>query len=277
MNANGTALGGPVAIVGGGVMGRALCEGLLASGSSLPGSVTVAEPDPDRRVAIEQELGVHVADTALGAAAGADVVVLAVKPQAFPRVAPELCGRLAPTALVVSIMAGITTTAMMEALGHANIVRAIPNTAARLRQAVSVWYPTATVSPAQRQVASTVLSAIGETIEVADEGLIDPATAVSGSGPAYICLVAEAMTEGAVAVGFSREAARRLVSATLSGTAALLAQPGAHPALVREGVTSPAGTTAAGLQALEARAVRAAFVEAVQAALRRSRELGSPR
>jgi pyrroline-5-carboxylate reductase len=275
MSADNTTLPGTTAIVGGGVMGRALCEGLLASGLALPHDVTVAEPDAARRAALEEELGVNVAASAPAAVAGAAVVVLAVKPQVFPKVAPQLRGQLPASAVVISIMAGITTTTMAETLGHSLIVRAIPNTAARLRQAVSVWYATDAVSPQQRQVAATVLSAIGETIEVGDEGLIDPATAVSGSGPAYICLVAEAMAEGAVAVGFSRDAARRLVAATLTGTAALLAQPGAHPGLVREGVTSPAGTTAAGLQALETRAVRAAFVEAIQAALRRSRELGS--
>lgn len=268
---------GTVVIVGGGAMGRALCEGLIASGAANVDDIIVAEPHDGRREAIAGELGVRVAAEGASVIAGADVIVLAVKPQVFATAAASLSGRLHASALVVSIMAGISTASIADAIGHTAVVRAIPNTAARLRKAMTVWYATPAVSAEQRRVASAVLSAIGETLEVSDEALIDPATAVSGSGPAYICLVAEAMTEGAVAVGFGREAAQRLVAATLSGTAALLSQPGAHPALVREGVTSPAGTTAAGLQALETSAVRAAFVAAVMAAYHRAKELGSNR
>ena len=126
-------------------------------------------------------------------------------------------------------MAGISTGAITAALRHASVARAMPNTAARVRQAVSVWYATPAVTGEQHLTVATVLAAIGEAIEVADEAMLDPATAVSGSGPAYICLVAEAMIEGAVAVGFSREVAKRLVSGTIAGTAALLREPGAHP------------------------------------------------
>lgn len=264
-------------VVGGGVMGSAVCEAVLTRHLATPDQVTIAEPDRERRESLQSRLGVPVVPRAIDGLAGTRLLLLAVKPQVFPQVAAELQGKIPEPVLLLSIMAGLPIERIANDLAHAAVVRAMPNAAARVLQSATVWYAAPAVSPAQRELAESVLGAIGEAIEVADEALLDLATAVSGSGPAFVCLVAEAMIEGAVAIGFSRSMAQRLVSQTLSGTAALLAEPGAHPTMVRESVTSPGGTTAAGIQALERAAIRAAFVEAIRAALQRARELGSSR
>jgi pyrroline-5-carboxylate reductase len=265
-----------IVIAGGGTMGRALCEGVLASGLASPEQVCVAEPDSQRRVAIHADLGVPTAPDCVAVLPGAVLLVLAIKPQVFPLLAAQLAGAIPQGALLLSIMAGISTAALIEGTGHKAVVRAMPNTAARVRRAATVWYASPSLSPAQAELAGDVLSAIGEAIRVEQERQVDLATAVNGSGPAFVCLMAEAMIEGAVNIGLERDLASRLVRLTLDGTAALL-QAGSHPAQVREGVTSPGGTTAAGLLALEGRAVRAAYIEAVRAAYQRTVELGERR
>jgi pyrroline-5-carboxylate reductase len=268
---------GGLLIVGAGVMGSALCEAVLAQGLATPEKITVAAPSPERREGLRARLGVRTVAQAAEGLPGALMVILAVKPQVFPQVAAELQGRIPESAVVLSIMAGLPIQRIADDLAHPAVVRSMPNAAARVLQSATIWCAAPAVTSDQRHLAQAVLEAIGEAIEVSDERFLDMATAVSGSGPAFLCLAAEAMIEGAVAVGFTRPMAQRLVYQTLTGTAALLAQPGAHPALVRESVTSPGGTTAAGLQALEQRAVRAAFVEAIRAALARAQELGSSR
>lgn len=266
-----------IAIIGGGVMGRAFCQGLLGSGLSAPDQITVVEPEAEKREALQTELGVGCLADGRDAAPQADLLLLAVKPQVFAAVSERLRGRVRPEALVISIMAGIPVSVIADALAHDLVVRAMPNAAAQVRQSTTVWYAAAAVPQPLRAEAAVLLSGVGLAIEVQDEAMLDRATAVSGSGPAYVCLLAEALVEGAVAIGLYRDLALRLVAGTLAGTAALLAQPGAHPSLVRENITSPAGTTAAGLLALEARAFRAACIEAVQAAHTRTKELGSTR
>ncbi|MGQ9552757.1 MAG: pyrroline-5-carboxylate reductase [Anaerolineae bacterium] len=264
-----------IVIIGGGVMGSALCQGLLDSGLSIPQRITVVEPEVRKRAALWETMGVSCSADGREALPQADLIVLAIKPQVFATVAEQLRAHMRAGVLVISIMAGIPTSLIADALAHNLIVRAMPNTAAKVRQSTTVWYAAPIVPEPLRATAAAVLSSIGIAIEVQNEAILDGATAVSGSGPAYVCLLAEALVEGAVAIGLSRDLALCLVTNTLAGTAALLAQSGAHPALVRESVTSPAGTTAAGLLALEARAFRAACVEAVRAAYARAKELGS--
>lgn len=269
--------GGHMLVVGGGTMGAAICEAVLGRRLTHPTRVTVAEPESDRRAALQARLGVRAVARAAEALDEARLVLLAVKPQAFPRVAEELQGRIPQGVPVLSIMAGLTLERVAADLGHAQVVRSMPNAAARVFESATVWCAAPAVTAAQRDLVRTVLGAIGHAMEVEEESLLDSATAVSGSGPAYLCLVAEAMIEGAVGIGLTRALAQHLVFQTFVGTASLLGAPGAHPALVRESVTSPGGTTAAGLQALERGAVRAAFVEAIRAGLQRARELGSNR
>ncbi len=263
-----------VAVIGGGVMGRALCEALLAAQMISPDRITVAEPDPSRRAALETDLAVGTCANPSDCLPGAEIVILAIKPQIFPSLALDLHGAVPDDALLISIMAGVTVERISQGLSHDRVVRAMPNAAARLRRSMTVWYAAPTVTDRQWILADAVLSGIGEAVRVPSEDMLDLATAVSGSGPAYLALVAEALIEGAVSVGFARPLAQTLVAQTFAGTAALLQQPGAHPTLIRESVTSPGGTTAAGLQTLESRAVRAAFAEAVGAGLQRARELG---
>jgi len=266
---------GHLAILGGGVMGTAICRGVLSRHLVAPESVVVADTDPAQRARLHRSEGVTVVAAAEDALTDAALVVLAIKPQVYPTVATAIAGRVPESALVVSIMAGISLDRMRMDLAHEAVVRVMPNAAARVLESASVWIAAPGVSAAQRSQAERLLRALGDAVEVTEERFLDLATGFSGPGPAYLCLVAEALIEGGVAAGFGRALAQRLVYQTFVGTAALLSEPGAHPALVRESVTSPGGTTAAGLQALERSAVRAAFVDAVEAARRRSQELGN--
>lgn len=256
-------------------MGRAICQGLIASGLVHPKRLTVVEPVLERRAQLARDLGVRCTPSSRPAAADADLLVLAVKPQVFASVAEELRRSISSGSLVLSVMAGTSTSAIASQLSHGAVVRAMPNAAAQIGRSITVWYATPAVSARQRSAARAVLGAIGEAIEVDSEEQLDRATALSGSGPAFACLMVEAIVEGGVAIGFPRSLALRLATSTLQGTASLLSQEGTHPALIRESITSPGGTTAAGVLALEQRAVRAAYMEAVQAAYHRARELGS--
>lgn len=268
---------GHLAIIGGGVMGSAVCRGVLSRGLAAPAQVVVADTDLARRDQLQAEDRVRTSANADDALPDAEVVVLAIKPQVYPSVAASISGHIPSRALVVSIMAGISIDRMRAELRHGAVVRVMPNAAARVLESASVWMAAPGVSQAQHAQAEQLLGALGVAVEVGEERYLDLATGLSGPGPAYLCLVAEALIEGGVAAGFGRATAQRLVQQTFVGTAALLSEPGAHPALVRESVTSPGGTTAAGLQALERSAVRAAFVDAVDAARRRSQELGGSR
>jgi pyrroline-5-carboxylate reductase len=263
-----------ILVVGGGTMGRAFAAGLVESGLLSGRQIVVAEPAAHRRFALEEELGVEAIASSALVSAKVDALVLAVKPQAFPAVAEELHGRFPKEAVVISVMAGVPTWRISEALAHEAVVRAMPNAAAKVRRSTTVWYAGPAVTEMQKSIASTLLGSIGYALEVEDESLLDVATALSGSGPGFLCLAVEALIEGAVSAGMSWEQARLLAAHTLEGTAALLLAPGAHPALLREAITSPGGTTAAGLRELEKKAVRAAFLEAVLAAWHRARELG---
>lgn len=265
-------------IVGGGVMGGAICRSLLKSSVITARNMCVVDTDTAKHAAFTA-LGASVATDA-GSAAEADVVLLAVKPQFYAGAAAALIGRLRPGTLVISIMAGITADRIAADLAGPSgpslpVVRAMPNAAARVQQSATVWFANAVVSAEQAVAARTVFRAFGREWRVHQECYLNLATGLSGSGPAYLALAAEALIEGGVAVGLSRQMAHELVVQTLTGTALLLEEPGSYPGLVRESVTSPGGTTAAGLLCLEKAAVRAAFIEAVDASHHKSQELGA--
>ncbi|MGE3074014.1 MAG: pyrroline-5-carboxylate reductase [Dehalococcoidia bacterium] len=258
-----------VAIVGGGLMGEALLGAALEAGVLEASSVTVIEKLEPRRAALESKHGVHVSG-GLEAVADADVVLLSVKPQEMKSVATSL----KPGALLLSIMAGVTIASLRETFRHEAIVRVMPNTPAAIRSAMSAWFATPAVTPAQREFVQSLLSAIGSELYVDDEKKIDMVTAVSGSGPAYVFMFIEAMIDGAVAIGLPRLAAEELVLQTLVGSS-LYARGSNHSAAeLRAMVTSPAGTTAAGLLELEKGAFRASVIECVRAAHQRALELG---
>ncbi len=262
-----------VALLGGGKMGAALVGGLLDGGYD-PDDVGVAEVDPERRRDLEARFPkVRVAPTGAWAVADADVVIVAVKPGDVPAALTAALPALPRDALVLSIAAGVTIATVEAAAPGRPVVRAMPNTPALVGLGASAIAPGATATEEHLELASRLLRAVGIVVRV-EEHQLDAVTGLSGSGPAYVMLVAEALTEAGVLVGLPRPIANQLVEQTLLGAATLLAHGDDGPETLRAAVTSPGGTTAAGLRELEARGVRAAFLDAVAAATERSRELG---
>ncbi|MCA9829845.1 MAG: pyrroline-5-carboxylate reductase [Dehalococcoidia bacterium] len=259
-----------VGIVGGGVMGEAILSRALASGAMVAADVTVAELVVERAARLAAVHDVKTTANAHEALDSSDLVILAVKPQDLGSVR----GSVPQSAVIVSIMAGVTIETIARAFKHERIVRVMPNTPAAIGAGMSAWTATHAVDGAQREQVRGLLAAVGHELYVADEKKIDMATALSGSGPAYVFLFIEALIEGGVAVGLTRAQASELVIQTVSGAARYAAEAGQSPADLRAAVTSPAGTTAAGLLALEEAAFRAAVINAVRAAHTRAVELG---
>jgi pyrroline-5-carboxylate reductase len=255
-------------------MGAALVGGLLEGGWD-DEALSVAEIDADRRAALEQEFPkVRIVPSAAWAVADADVVVVAVKPGDVAATLETASAALGADTLVLSIAAGVTI-ATIEAIAPGRpVVRAMPNTPALVGIGASAIAGGAHASAEHLDLAERLLGAVGTVVRVA-EPMLDAVTGLSGSGPAYFFLLAEAMIEAGVLVGFSRDVAAQLVVQTLLGSATLLAQDAAGPEALRAQVTSPGGTTAAGLRELEAHGLRSAILDAVSAATIRSRELGA--
>lgn len=264
-----------LALIGGGFMGEAVLRAGIAAGVLRPADVTVAEVNPARAETVAKAHGVATTGEARMAAAGADVVLFAVKPQEFGPVAASLAGGIGAGATVGSIMAGVRIDTLASALEHERIVRIMPNTPAAIGEGVSVWTATAAVGESAREAVRSLLAAMGREVYVDDEKYLDMATALSGSGPGFVYLLIEAFIDAGVSIGFRRDVAELLAVQTFAGAARYAAQTGRHAAVLRNEVTSPGGTTAAGLQVLEAAAVRAAIIEAIEAAYERSRELGA--
>jgi pyrroline-5-carboxylate reductase len=256
-------------VVGGGRMGAALVGGLIRSGAYLPSQITVADPDPGALERV-QHLGAVVVSNGPVAADGA---VLAIKPSELERA----CGALAAFGVerVLSIVAGATTATIERYLGPASrVVRSMPNTPALVGAGASAIAGGASATADDLAWAEAILGAVGVVVQVS-ESSIDAVTGLSGSGPAYVFLVVEALCEAGVLAGLDRTTSTILATETLRGAAELLSQSGESAAALRAQVTSPGGTTAAGLRVLEQRGVRAAMLDAVAAATERSRELGT--
>jgi pyrroline-5-carboxylate reductase len=263
-----------IAIVGTGAMAEAMIGGLLAGGHVRPDQLVASDPRAERREFVESKYGIRTTASNTEAVEGADVVVLAIKPQMLVHVGRELSAVLRPDQLVISILAGPTAKALGNALRHDAIVRAMPNTPAQLGKGMTVWCATAQVEDRQRQQAAALLSSLGREIEVDDEKFVSMATAVSGTGPAYVFLVMEALIDAAVHLGFARHTAHDIVIETLLGGTLLAKESGDHPAYLRNMVTSPAGTSAAAIHEMEKGRLRTVLSEAVFAAYRRTEELG---
>lgn len=263
-----------LAFIGGGMMGEAIVGGVLAKGIAQAGDVAVCDIAAARRGHLAKTFAVRVTDAPADAIPGAEVVVLAVKPQEFAAAARSLTGALKPTQTVMSIMAGVRIATIQAALKHDAVVRTIPNTPAQIGEGMTVWTATASVPPAARDAVRNLLGVLGLEISVDDEKYIDMATAVSSSGPAYVFLVMEALMDAAVHIGLRRELAVPMVVQTVLGAARYAQATGKHPAELRNQVTSPGGTTTEGLLALEEAGLRAAFMEAVEAAHEKAKELG---
>lgn len=260
-----------LATVGAGLMGEAILSGLLAAGWT-PAEIVVCDARAERVAEITQRHG--VAAMTVAEAAAADLVLIAVKPADVPGVLTQLHNHLSRDTLVLSIAAGVTLATLQGGLPDGTpVVRAMPNTPARVGQGMTAISPGDHATADDLERVSEVLATVGRVVTVPEKHQ-DAVTAVSGSGPAYLFLVAEAMIEGGVHCGLSRDIATELTVQTLLGSATLLRESGEHPALLRENVTSPGGTTAAALRRLEDHGVRSAFLAAVEAARNRSVELG---
>ncbi len=264
---------GLVAVIGAGVMGETLLSGLLRAGRA-PEDLVVAERRPDRAAELRAKYGVEVIGN-VEAVEKADTVVLVVKPQDMGAVVDEIAGSVKPGALVVSLAAGITTEFLEQRLPAGTpVVRVMPNTPALVDEGMAAISPGAHCDDEHLAHAESLLSAVGKVVQVAEKHQ-DAVTAISGSGPAYIFYVTEAMIEAGVFLGLPRTTATELVVQTLYGAATMLRETGDHPSVLRENVTSPGGTTVAALRTLDDHKVRAAFISALEAARDRSHELAS--
>ncbi|MEX2045563.1 MAG: pyrroline-5-carboxylate reductase [Chloroflexota bacterium] len=270
-----TLQGKRLAFIGGGTMAEAMIRGLLDKHLVPPSHVFVTGPRRERRAELTKQFGVKALASNVDATQGAHVVVLSVKPQVLPAVLRELRGKLRADQLVVSIIAGAPLAVLREGLDHATIVRAMPNTPAQIGMGITAWCATADVERDQRDRAKAILGALGEEIEVDDEGMVDMATALSGTGPTYVFLLMEALVDAGVHLGFSRRVAEELVLRTVEGSAAFARRSGRHLAELRNMVTSPGGTSAAAIYELEKGTMRTVLSRAVYAAFVRTRELGA--
>ena len=261
-----------IAFVGGGNMAGALIGGLLRSGWSA-GAISVVEPNVDQRHALASRFGVRTLGAGDATLGSADCVVWAVKPQIFQTaVAP--CAAHVGDALQLSVMAGIRSDAIALATGSDRVVRAMPNTPALIGEGMSGLYARSAVTAAERAEVERLLAPTGQTLWVDREEQLDAVTALSGSGPAYVFYVLEALIEAGTTMGLSGAQARQLAIATLAGATSLARDSDETPAVLRERVTSKGGTTYAALTSMEAAGVKAKFEEALFAAQKRAEELG---
>ena len=261
-----------LALLGGGRMGESLVGGLLEAGWG-PDALAVAEVDADRRRSLEDRYpGLRVVASPAPAVDDADVVVVAVKPADAPSALEQALPSLGADALIISIAAGVRIATLEAAAPGRPVVRAMPNTPAVVRRAATAISPGAHATDVHLETAERILGAVGTVVRV-PEAQLDAVTGLSGSGPAYVFLIAEALIDAGVLVGLPRPVADALTRATILGAATLLAE-GEQPEQLRAAVTSPGGTTAAGVRVLEAEGVRTAIGDAVLAATDRSRELG---
>lgn len=263
-----------IATVGSGVMAEAMIAGLLRGALVAPDQLVASHPRAERREQLAREYKIRTVAGNIDAVSGADVILLAIKPQMLARVGREIGPHLRRGQLVLSVIAGATTRALTGILGHDQVVRSMPNTPARLGRGMTVWYPTPETTAQQREQARALLGALGAQIEADDEKFVAMATAVSGTGPTYVFLVMEALIDAAVHLGFPRHIAHDLVIETLEGSTLFAKHSGMHPAELRNMVTSPGGTSAAALHELESGRLRTVLSDAVWASFRRTVELG---
>jgi len=268
-------------LIGGGVMGEALLSRLIAQKIYQPSDVIVSEPQAQRREVLQQQYGVEVTGDNSQAAQVTEVLLLAVKPQILDTIISDLAALSLGDStnpdsevIIISILAGVPLSKLESAFLHRPVIRVMPNTPATVGAGISAIASGQAVKPDHLKLAQQILAAVGEVVEV-PEYLMDAVTGLSGSGPAYVALMVEALADGGVAAGLPRAIASKLALQTVLGTAELLQQTGMHPAELKDRVTSPGGTTIAGVGTLEQAAFRSALIEAVKAACQRSKELGS--
>ncbi len=266
-----------IALIGAGNMGEAIIGGLLRNGVAAPQNILASDALAERVDDLKARYGICPFTDNTAAAAQADVVILAIKPQMMKKVLAGLKGNIQPTALVLSIVAGASMQTLSEGLDHPYLVRSMPNTPAQIGEGITVWTASPAVKPDQIEIARIILEALGEEIFMDEERYLDMATAISGTGPAYVFLFMEALIDAGVHLGFPRRIAERLVTQTIRGSVDYSVNRKSHPANLRNEVTSPGGTSAAALYYLEKAGFRTALSRAVWAAFERSMELGKGR
>ncbi len=261
-----------IAFIGGGQMAEALIGGLLSAKLSTPDRLRATDPVMGRTDLLKKRFGISAGGANREAAEWADVVVLAVKPQNFDRVFNETGTALA-SKLVVSVAAGVPIRRIAEACGAKRVVRTMPNTPATVREGMTAIAVGRDVGDDDTALVRQMFESVGK-VALVDERLMDAVTGLSGSGPAYVFLTIEALTDGGVKMGLSRETAGLLAAQTVLGAARMVLETGQHPARLKDAVTSPGGTTIAGVHRLEQGGLRATLINAVEAATKRSQELG---
>jgi pyrroline-5-carboxylate reductase len=267
-------------LIGGGVMGEALLSRIITCGIFQPSQVIVSEPQASRRSFLEQQYGVVVTtDNRAVFTQATDVIFLAIKPQVFSAIALELVDAInininnGSSPLVISILAGVSLHKLEAVFTNIPVIRAMPNTPATVGAGVTAITGGANADSSNLETARQIFSVVGDVVEV-PESLMDAVTGLSGSGPAYVAIMIEALADGGVAAGLPRAIAQKLALQTVLGTAKLLAETKLHPAELKDRVTSPGGTTIAGVSELEKAGFRSALIEAVRTATIRSQELG---
>jgi pyrroline-5-carboxylate reductase len=262
-----------IAFIGPGVMAEAMIAGLLYKKLAKPEHIIASGPREERGTDLSKKYKIKSSTDNASAAAQADVVVLSVKPQRLSEVMKGLY-KIKPEALVLSIVAGASIQKISRTLKHQAVVRSMPNTPGQIGEGITVWTASPRTSAEQREMARHILGALGDEVFVEDESYLDMATALSGSGPAYVFLFTEALIDAGVHLGFPRRIAEQLVLQTIKGSASFYEQAGRHPATLRNQVTSPGGTSAEALYYLEKAGFRTAISRAIWAAYQRSLELG---
>ena len=263
-----------LAFIGGGAMGEAILACVLNKGLALPADITVSDVSQSILKRLKDQHSIATMSDNKAACEGASIVILAIKPQNLSTVLAEIKGILIEPQLVLSIIAGATLSTLTHGLGHNCVVRVMPNIAAKVGEAVSLWTATPQVTSQQKEAARSLLATLGTEIYTPEEKYLDMSTAVNGSGPAYVFLFIESLIDAAVHIGLPREIASGIVLQTMLGSAKLAKESGLHPAELKNQVTSPGGTTAEALLRLEEGGFRALLTKAVQAAYQKSQGLG---
>jgi pyrroline-5-carboxylate reductase len=262
-----------IGFIGSGVMAEALIRGIVGSKIAEVKDVCSSDPSPERREAIGELLENNVFADNHEVVKRADIVILAVKPDVIGKVAGEISGLLKPHQLVVSIAPGVTLDALGEKLGTRRLIRVMPNTPALVGEGAAAFCRGSEASEEDAEAVIQIFSSVGSCEEV-KEDLMDAITGLSGSGPAYVYLAIEALSDGGVKMGLPRSTATRLAAQTVKGAASMVLESGLHPGELKDQVTTPGGTTIEGVHALEKAGLRDAFIGAVEAAAAKSRRLG---
>jgi len=262
-----------IAFIGGGRMAEAMIKGILGKGLARPQDIIASDISQERLALLSQAYSIRTTSDNRQAIDGSEVVVLAIKPQNLNAVMKDISG-LAKEQMILSIVAGARIATITNGLEHNLLIRAMPNTPAQIGEGMTVWTATGEISQEQKEVAQSIWQALGREIYVRDEKYLDMATAISGSGPAYIFLTIEALIDAAVDIGWPQETAEELVVQTVLGSARLIQATGKHPTELRNMVTSPGGTTEEGLIVLEEGGLRSLFARAAIAAHEKAKVLG---